>query len=438
MFRRILQLDIPQPQQEQSNMGLLSFVFGRRTKENAASSRGSPSTKAEQKTRTSPQQTSDGDAVATLPRKPSPVHVTQDHTKTVSQVPELTSATSNDPKAEDGKSRRKSRRFSLGRVKAEEMMRRRSSIFGAKANEETPQTPAVPAMWQGHDQRVKPSMDEDVRPGTAITVDEPVDATIPADDRAAAKGINTRLTLLEKPARKPSKAGKASTTLGRKSSRRRSLFGGVADDDDEDAPVLPAVPVKLAKPKSVKGSDVAEKRKSRSAPSSQARRSQRWSLFQSSNPDDGEDAKQSVPAVPPVRSLDRSTSSSSPTAKPSHAQGISYYSVYADKATAPTTYRPRSSAKGFLNTTTGGTENARRSFRQSLYTDGEEDVSFLSPEQQREWDKMRLLMEAIEARDDVTTGDRAEDVSDARLPKSDAERFSNAQALAALEFGVAI
>jgi hypothetical protein len=93
-------------------------------------------------------------------------------------------------------------------------------------------------------------------------------------------------------------------------------------------------------------------------------------------------------------------------------------------------YTPRSAAAGFLKSTNGATEGQRRSYRNSFKLEDGSDMVCLTDDQRAAWaDLMNegaVFSDPQEAEADT---DSKDDV------RKDTNRFSNAQALAALEFG---
>lgn len=203
----------------------------------------------------------------------------------------------------------------------------------------------------------------------------------------------------------------------------------------------------------------------------------RRSWWASSNPDDSDDGDDSNP-LPPVPLLirsNRTTPDSSPTNSDHQARTPSYTAVRGDTIHAPRpvsvsstksrTYVPRSAAKSFLVSTTPVADNVRKSVRHSLHGGAvdDPDAGFendsgtycLSAEQQREWEKLKHLMAVMERRRDVTmkrfgeasVGEMFPDVPRGGMRGGDGEKlrdeeregvkYSNRDALAALEVGVA-
>lgn len=105
-------------------------------------------------------------------------------------------------------------------------------------------------------------------------------------------------------------------------------------------------------------------------------------------------------------------------------------------------YVPKNAANGFLKSTTarsassGGGTDRRGSHRHSLMDDGEGGVVCLNEEQQREWDKLKHLMEVMEKRQDDGVFGMLREL-EADEDRMDRAMFSNVEALAALEFGEA-
>jgi len=148
------------------------------------------------------------------------------------------------------------------------------------------------------------------------------------------------------------------------------------------------------------------------APRRSARRSshsKRHSFWNSSNPD------QSDEDVPSVPSLSRGTSLDSVSAQDDRQASTS--------TVAPRRkYVPKSAAKSFLVTTSGASEDNRKSYRKSLKLDDGADLVCMTEEQQIEWAKL------MNARAEMQALERVDSRVDSK-PK-----YANEQALAALEF----
>lgn len=86
---------------------------------------------------------------------------------------------------------------------------------------------------------------------------------------------------------------------------------------------------------------------------------------------------------------------------------------------------PKSAAKGFLSSTNGASDAARMSYRQSFRIDATTDLVCLTDEQRLEWAK--LMKEPHRTYEQPKV---------AATLANDEDKYSNAQALAALEFGI--
>ncbi|KAK3675478.1 hypothetical protein LTR78_004561 [Recurvomyces mirabilis] len=378
--------------------------------------------------------------------------------------------------AQSIKSKRKSRSFSMSKHKADGQTIKRRSWFGGKPEEEAvpavPKLPPFTALPPMPISTLRPEA-EDIRPGTALTVDDQIELDTPKTPKLgepkAEKRKSRRLSLgqaLKGRTRSKSTASQAAPTL----EKRQSVLGGLRDM----APPVPALPVASPPPELIDEDTgmvpsalvVAEKRKSRRFSLSRAltverrkstasTKSSRRSWWQSSNPDDGESSPPPVPAVPALIQDDgmrTPDSSIAYTASPDNSDLIES-NPFSDgpmrTATRGTTmkqprpisgisvssrksYVPKSAAKGFLRSTSGRmSEN-----RHSLMEDGDGGTVCLSEEQQKEWDKLKLLMDAMDRRHDVGVVGMLRELEDDE-DGEDRRMFSNAQALAALEFGTA-
>ncbi|EME88914.1 uncharacterized protein MYCFIDRAFT_76297 [Pseudocercospora fijiensis CIRAD86] len=92
-------------------------------------------------------------------------------------------------------------------------------------------------------------------------------------------------------------------------------------------------------------------------------------------------------------------------------------------STASRKYVPKSAAKGFLQSTNGASDEARESFRQSFHLEDQADMVCLTDEQRLEWAKLMERETKLEDPFESTEDDKN-------------HKFSNSQALAALEFGI--
>ncbi|KAK4560722.1 hypothetical protein LTR86_005301 [Recurvomyces mirabilis] len=390
-------------------------------------------------------------AAATAPLSPL-------HQNRAAAISEVILPTKNQD-AQSIKSKRKSRSFSMSKHKADGQTIKRRSWFGGKPEEEAvpavPKLPPFTALPPMPTSTLRPEA-EDIRPGTALTVDDQIELDTPKtpkpEEPKAEKRKSRRLSLGQAlKGRTRSKSTASQTTP--KLEKRQSVLGGLRDM----APPVPALPVASPTPElidedrfSLSRALTMERRKSTAST-----KSNRRSWWQSSNPDDGESTPPPVPAVPalvqddgmrtpdssiaytaspdnsdwtepnpfsdgPMRTATRGTTMKQP-------RPISGISVSSRKS-----YVPKSAAKGFLRSTSGRmSEN-----RHSLMEDGDGGTICLSEEQQKEWDKLKLLMDAMDRRHDQGVVGMLREL-EANEDGEDRRMFSNAQALAALEFGTA-
>lgn len=314
-----------------------------------------------------------------------------------------TSATRHQDDVDQKNDRRRSRGFSLSRPKSTHGSNRRS--------------------WFGG----RPDVDEDVPEVPKIARDIP---------------------LSEFPSGYASQSSRPANN--RKSSNRNHDGRGPV----EALPSLPAMPVTAGQATQPATSTLpSDRRKSRrtsthtlqrqpSMSSIKSKRRSRSSFWKSSNPDDSESD------VPPVPALYRGESSESvrqhtseeslrvsrhPTRTEESSKKPRPVSVVSTASRK--SYRPKSAAKGFLNSTNGASEDQRKSFRKSFnMEDGMDkmDMVCLTEEQRIEWAK---LMNG-----DIKLGDLNRPLAASETANSDQpgdRKFSNSQALAALEFGTA-
>ena len=212
-------------------------------------------------------------------------------------------------------------------------------------------------------------------------------------------------------------------------------------------PTLPAMPFTVDQSaQSTTSSLPADKRRSRHATTNtlqrqpsmtsvKSKRRSRSSFWKSSNPDDSDSD------VPPVPALYRGDSSESIRQETSQESiRMSRHETRTDNGKKPRpvsvvstasrrSYVPRSAAKGFLKSTTGASDDTRKSFRKSQNIENDVDMVCLTDEQRTEWAK---LMAGDLKLGDITSTPAA----DANKSNPfDEPKFSNSQALAALEFG---
>lgn len=385
---------------------------------------------------------------------------------------------------------RRASRPKITTQKSDGNLKKRRSWFGGKpkVDADVPDVPSLhrPTQYDQNRHRYDRLQDDVTGPGTALTTDERVKSSRSQPPEVPDQKLERQRSFF---GRKRSQSSTSTTKPG----KRKSWFGGRADEDD--APPLPAMPVQLkaqqqevAKASSSPPQPAREQRSSRpellqrskSATSTSSRRSKRRkSWVKSSNPDSEDEHEEVTPPMPPLPALTpddgelyatdssvATTRSRAPSASVDpriHTDGTQHAFLFEDPITHVTrgnsikaprplsgmsmssrkSYVPKNAASGFLKSTT---PNSRRgSTRQSLLEDGEGGVVFLTEEQQKEWDKVKHLMEVMERRqnrgvegmlqdleveESGTTGHERDD--DRRRPV-----HSNTDALAALEFGVA-
>lgn len=323
--------------------------------------------------------------------------------------------------APDVKTRRRSRGFSLSRTKSEHTVTKRKSWFGGKSSTTEP-VPALPPMPVLTNAR-------------------------PAHPASRISGNN--LTALPGHARTSSKFKEGETT---------ARPGTAISTND---PVRPTT---------ADSSKRHSRRLSLNRTPSQKRRSRRSSWFaNSSNPDTDSDISSALPPVPALTRLDSPPSSSEHSTDYADCVDHSIFTTQTPTAEKRRSYVPKSADKGFRNTVAtsvtrryDAAEEARQSMRRSLRMQGMDsgDFEHMDPQQAAEWEKLKALMETLEKRQTsgaaVTTAPEAvEDDNDDAVSEISSnisalteldpedemrgrtkERHSNAQALAALEFGV--
>ncbi|KAK4507809.1 hypothetical protein PRZ48_001544 [Zasmidium cellare] len=280
--------------------------------------------------------------------------------------------------------RRKSRTPTVARPTSKKSNRR--SWFGGRPDRDE-DVPAVPRLVQHTKTR-----DDDVRPGTAITTN-----TIETQGRRH--------------------------SIARSLSRKKSWFK--AQEPQVTVEALPPMPVTVNQPKAATSTLPADQRRRRNSVKTIERRGstastvrpkvkKRSSFWASSNPDDSDS---DIPPVPALIRDDSSSDDNQPTRKPRPLSTIS--------TSSRKSYTPKSAAKGFLKSTNGASEEQRKSFRRSFHLEDESDLVCLTEEQRIEWAKLMNGQSKSEERADVP-----------QTEERKGNRYSNAQALAALEFGV--
>ena len=358
--------------------------------------------------------------------------------------------------AGDRQARRKSRGPILAKQKSEGNLKKRRSWFGGRPahEEDVPALPALPP-FGGHRFIADMPNEKAARPGTAVTANERISWSKSTTPEAYTPKLEKRKSFFHR-------------------KRSKSWFGG--RPAEVDAPAVPPMPMRAdiqqraidAAP--LEREDGEEKRNSRLSLGRASSRSasikrKRKSWLQSSNPDDTDDEPPTLPPVPPLAQHDHfytPDSSVATTRSPDQADFVDP-AVFADSpvrsypAESPIhtisrcnsikqprpisgvslssrrSYVPKNAASGFLKSTT----NSRRSsYRHSLLDDGDGGMMFLSEEQQLEWEKLKKLLEVVERRqNDEIIGKLREEDEDEYGNKRDRGLDSNAEALAALQFG---
>lgn len=295
-------------------------------------------------------------------------------------------------------------------------------------------------------------------------------------------GHASQNTFVSGPAQNPSDLTHASKK--KSMSRRRSWFGGRIDADEdvpavptlvhadyyqlpedkhvsrtavsshrqnattvEALPPLPSIPVQTDYvPQEPATSTLpAEQRRSRrvtmkpapqrsnSRASTRSKRKSR-SFWASSNPDDSDSDVPPVPDLSSVTTTPASTCSNpfEDFQSPSPIPGNNGTRQPRPVSTASRkSYTPRSAAAGFLKSTNGASEHQRKSYRRSFNLGEGVELVCVTDEHRIEWE--RLMNKNARLEDSVFASSMGRRTS---KEEQTGDRFSNAQALAALEFGV--
>lgn len=179
--------------------------------------------------------------------------------------------------------------------------------------------------------------------------------------------------------------------------------------------------------------------RSNSQASTKSRRKSR-SFWTSSNPDDEDED------VPPVPALYNGTSPDSITRNDpfddddDQTRGRARSSTHGEGQKQPRpvstasrrSYVPKSAASGFLKSTNGASETQRKSYRRSFNLGEGVELVCVTDEHRIEWEK--LMNKHAKMEDSVFDSNDNKDGEE--VAEAGGNRFSNAQALAALEFGV--
>lgn len=379
---------------------------------------------------------------------------------------------------EERRSKRRSRSFNLSRQKVPGQTKKRKSWFGDRqAAEDAPAVPALPPMSPVNSSQAQPREIGASGEFNALMTDDVVSwshSGTPQQSSTADKRKSRRLSF----------GGKILASMKRRETvvepvpqlqKQQSVRGGLrdvaptltasqptvrrdaelVDEDTERIPALAAVE-RGARRRSLRAAFGRPRSKSMAST-----KSKRRSWWESSNPDlnfddeHGEDFRYDAPPLPPLPQLVQDEGRWTPatsvanTASPDYSNLV-YPLIVGDQPVHHVTragtmkqprplsgvslssrrkYRPKSAASGFMATVGG-----RSSQRHSLMEDGENGIVLLSDEQQKEWDKLKNLMETLERRENKAAVEMLRQFEDEEEYRNGVA-YSNAQALAALEFG---
>ncbi|EME49859.1 hypothetical protein DOTSEDRAFT_68599 [Dothistroma septosporum NZE10] len=297
---------------------------------------------------------------------------------------------------------------------------RRRSIFGGRHDDDE-YVPAMPGRAYSRHNKARDGI-EMMPPGSAASNDSQTSATTSKP---------RRLSL-----------GYALGSRSKDDSKRKSWFSSNRQTiTAADMPPLPPMPVIIPDTRgSARAALPLDKRRSRAASikstTSTVRGPKRRSFWASSNPDDSDEE------IPPVPSLTPDSMTSDPFDNVDYTRSVDLTQTttrtYDTKPGRPLSvstvrtvrsYKPKSAAKGFLKSTSGATETARLSYRKSFNVEDDAAMVCLTEEQRIEWAK---LMNEGDTFQDHSLRTMKSHTSDC----SGKDKFSNDQALAALEFGV--
>lgn len=323
------------------------------------------------------------------------------------------------PPTRDGdQERRKSRGFSLPRQKSQHGLSKRRSWFGGRPDSDA-DIPAVPMLvYVGNRQPTTPQDDASHSTSGAVSRD--------TNDKRVPAGRSS-----SKPSRTTNDDGSS-----RRKSRSSAHNGEVTTETIP--PPIPPMPVNVPHSKQPTTSALpADRRRSRapsvksisSVKTSKSRRKSRSSFWVSSNPDDSESDVPPVPALVRDASPDGGSNSSFDHID-SARRGGNIQQPRALSVGTKKKYVPKSAAKGFLVSTNGASEETRKSYRRSFKMQEDVDLVCLNQEQQIEW--ARLMNED----DKQSPRDAPEKFDGLAGEVTEENKFSNAQALAALELGL--
>ncbi|CAK4032237.1 Hypothetical predicted protein [Lecanosticta acicola] len=330
------------------------------------------------------------------------------------------------PTREETKGERKSRRFSM--VRPENQSKKRRSWFGGSPDPDE-DIPAVPRLVQtsGHDRGS--SRDTTVQTGTVPTTGDNA-AKSASTHKTKRFSIGRVLTGGEKNSQADNLLSprRPSFSLRRQSSSKQGRV------TVETLPPLPAMPISVSQPTKPATASLPSANR-RNAPSvksihrsnSSKRRSR--GFWASSNPDDSESDVPPVPGLTRDRNpeSDDADDEETPTTRLVHTMsgGEDAKQPRPLSVSSRKSYVPKAAAKGFLTSTNGASDATRMSYRKSFRIDSTADLICLTEDQRLEWSK--LMNEPHRSYEQPTK--TAE-------PVNEEEKFSNAQALAALEFGI--
>jgi hypothetical protein len=231
-----------------------------------------------------------------------------------------------------------------------------------------------------------------------------------------------------------SNGGEYSQLPSNKRDRRTSTFSNRQDVTTVSAlPALPPMPINASNTaKQATSSLPDEQRRNRrasmkslyrspSVTSTKSRRKSR-SFWASSNPDD-ESEEEHIPPVPalirggtPDSARNTSIEELYPSQQPQqHTRGHSSAKVSGDPAPRPLStcsrksYTPRSAAAGFLKSTTGASEDQRKSYRRSFKLGENVELVCVSDEHRVEWEKLMNKNGRLEDAVFASLGSRGEE-----------------------------
>lgn len=237
-------------------------------------------------------------------------------------------------------------------------------------------------------------------------------------------------------------------SIARSLSRKKSWFGK-SQESEVTVEALPPMPVNnITQPAKAATSTLpADQRRRRNSVKTLERRGstastikprkKRNSFWESSNPDDSDSDVPPVPALVRDGTPDSNSGASSHnvddtrTERATRGDGIKQpRPISTISTTSRKSYVPRSAAKGFLKSTAVASDEQRKSFRRSFHMEDDAAMVCLTEEQRIEWAKLMNNEGKFEDRSATQQPDPERTEEDKAKV-----RYSNAQALAALEFG---